>query len=78
MRNHLLKGLHMRNRVLQVKMVKPEASETLPSDQIDQFEERAALVGCYIEKTVKMVGGAVLAYIAADTVRQVMVVKVSK
>ncbi len=68
----------MRKRVLQVKMVKNEKEEPTSPDDPDNFYKKAAFIGDYLENAFGSIGKAVLIYIAADTVRQVMVAKASK
>ena len=69
----------MFNRALQVKMVKADAEETPAVNQQDKtFEGKAAIVGHFLVEAVKQVGSTVLLYVAADTVRQVMVAKTKK
>lgn len=68
-----------KNRHLQVKVVKDDVNETHLYDQEsdETFEEKVNAIGEAIKTTVKktafVVVGSVIAYVAADTVRQVAV-----
>lgn len=63
----------LKDRALQVKMVKNAKDETVEVDRGELFYKKANLVGCHIRNTVVSIGKTVLLYVAADTIRQVMV-----
>lgn len=67
------------NRSLQVKMVKNAKEDTKPSSQSDiTLEGKTAIIGYALKSTIETIGKAVIAYVAVDTVRQVMVARASK
>lgn len=71
----------LKNRAIQVKMVKNDNGETTKPTPSDQFMVMAAatrVVSAHMQKTIVTVGKVILTYIAADTIRQVMVAKASK
>ncbi len=69
----------MFNRAFQVRMVKNDKDETDPPNQTDKhLEGKAAIIGFHLERAVAKIGGAVIVYVAVDTVRQVMVIKARK
>lgn len=63
----------LKNRSLQVKMVKDEAQEYVDVDEAQVFAEKVACVASYGRDAVILVGKVVIAYIVADTIRQVAV-----
>ncbi len=68
----------MFNRVLQVKMVKKDKTETPTSVQSDEFEGKAAIIGQHLKDIVEYIGVAVVCYVALDTIRQVAVANAKK
>ncbi len=70
----------MRNRVLQVKMVKNENKNEPPkADQNDKhFEGKAAIIGAHLLSAVEKIGKGVVIYVLVDTFRQVAVAKAKK
>ena len=69
----------MFNRELRVKFVKPDAQPTkIYNEQSSTFEGKTAIIGAFIEKGFKNVGIGVVAYVAADTLRQVIVARASR
>ncbi len=70
----------MRNRVLQVKMVKNENKNAAPqTDQTDShFEGKTAIIGAHLLAAVEKIGKGVIVYVLVDTVRQVAVARASK
>jgi hypothetical protein len=69
----------MFNRTLQVKMVKSQKEEVQKHEPTElQFEKKVAVISGYSWDVLKKAGGVVLAYVALDTIRQVLVAKASK
>lgn len=69
----------MLNRKLEVKMVKSNKTESQdPAQPEPSLEEKVATIGYYAERIVKKAGQAALAYVAIDTIRQVVVAKALK
>lgn len=69
-----------RNRSLQVKMVKDDKKTATPYDhdmEYTKFEDKVTAISdaikSNVKKTIVVSVGAVIAYVAADTVRQVAV-----
>ena len=64
-----------KNRALQVKMVKNEKESPQPtsSDEIQVMIAATRVVSRHVQNTIVTIGKVALAYIAADTIRQVMV-----
>lgn len=62
-----------KNRALQVKMVKNDKEETPRFDRMETFLDNAATMSVFVSDVLKTVGKTVLVYVAADTIRQVMV-----
>lgn len=64
----------MFNRALQVRMVRTQRSEpTTATTQDSTFEQRTTIVAAAIDRGVHKVAMAALAYVALDTLRQVLV-----
>ncbi len=69
----------MLNRALQVNWVKPQKQDAVKADKPDDAtEEKTTIVAYTADRVVKKVALATLAYVALDTVRQVMVAKANK
>ena len=68
----------LKNRSLQVKMVKDADTPIETVEDIVGFEEKVAIIGHQIKGILLMVGGGVIVYIAADTLRQVAIEQVKK
>lgn len=67
-----------RNREMRMQIVKKDKNENTPTSQPGpSFVYKAAVVGRHVERVVKWVGLGVLAYVAADTVRQVAIAQAS-
>lgn len=67
----------MRNRKLEMRLVKDEKSENPVHPEV-RFSERAAIIGAYAERIVKQVGIGVAAYVVLDTARKVAVTYATK
>ncbi len=67
----------LKNRAIQVKMVKNAKDETVVVDSGELFYKKANLIGCHLRNTVVSIGKTVLLYVAADTIRQIAVNKTS-
>lgn len=57
-------------RSVQVKLVKDANAPTTPEPPL---EVKAAVISHYVEKVVKEIGKAAVAYITVDTVRQILI-----
>jgi hypothetical protein len=71
----------LKNRVLQVKMVKNGKEEEPKPNSADDVQTMIAatrVVSRHVQNTIITIGKVVVLYIAADTVRQVAVAKASK
>jgi hypothetical protein len=65
--------LMFKNRKLELKVVNTKNEPTEPVQNDIRFEEKAAIAATYLEKIVGKVGIMVVAFVAIDTFRQVMV-----
>lgn len=68
----------MFNRALQVKMVKTEKETTTQPNPEDVLEKKLAVISRSFENMALKVGKAVIAYVVADTVRQILVAKATR
>lgn len=65
-----------KNRALQVKLIKTDKKNVPTQPQTEeQFEGKVAVIAIHLRSAVKDLGLAVVAYVAIDTVRQVLVAK---
>ncbi len=65
-----------KNRSMQVKFVKDptiDGDEIAAVEEIGQFEIKAEVVAQQIKSILLYIGGGIVAYIVADTIRQVTV-----
>lgn len=67
-----------KDRSLQVRMVKNDETVLSPTQDQAQFEIKAQIVADQILNILTIVGTGVLAYVAADTVRQVAIERAKK
>lgn len=67
----------LKNRSLQVKMVK---DADMPAEEIEEvsFDEKVAIIGHQIKGILLMVGGGIIVYVAADTLRQIAIEQTKK
>jgi hypothetical protein len=64
----------MFKRALEVKVVKTKKGETPAADKTDcTYEGKVAIVGHYLDGAIKKIGFGIIAYVVADTFRQVLV-----
>lgn len=68
----------MFNRALQVKVVKNDKHDPATQDVEMAFEDKVDLIDEVVERTLRRIGVAVVTYVAADTVRKILVAKASK
>ena len=69
----------MRNRKLEVRMVKTNKNETPSVSQNEiTFEGKVAIIGHYLERGFRMAGKAALAYVVLDTFRQVAIAQANQ
>lgn len=67
----------MFNRHIQVKLKKND--KALPYDQsVEDLETKLAIISEHVEKAIRKMGRAVVAYVVIDTVRQVLVAQAKK
>lgn len=64
-----------KNRSVQVKVVKDANSQT---NQEPPLEVKVAVVSHFVEKLVKEVGKAAIAYVTVDTARKILINRLSK
>lgn len=62
-----------KDRKLEMRVVNSKKEPTEAAQNDIRFEEKAAIAANYLEKIVGKVGIMVVAFVAIDTVRQVMV-----
>lgn len=62
-----------KNRAIQVKMVKTDKNEQTAQDSDPGFEGKVYTITNAIEFTIKKLGAAAIAYVAVDTVRQILI-----
>jgi hypothetical protein len=70
-----------KNRAIQVKMVKNDKEDAPKPTTSDQFRVNAAtmrIASLHIKNTILTIGKVVVVYVAADTIRQVMVEQAKK
>lgn len=66
----------MFNRALQVKMIKTKKVNTEATDPPDVLlEDAVTIIGYHIERGIKKIGEAVIAYVVVDTIRKVLIAK---
>ena len=63
----------LKNRSLQVKMVKNDDEATDVVEEVGSFEIKAEVVADQIKSVLLFIGGGVLTYVIADTLRQVAI-----
>ncbi len=69
----------MRNRALQVRLVKTQTEDVNGSvPQEAEFEFKVATVTNALDKIFKRVGTAALAYVVIDTARKVIIAKATQ
>lgn len=68
----------LKGRSLQVKMVKDEEVDDDTVAKVGTFEIKAEVVADQIKSVLMFIGGGILTYVAADTVRQVMIERAKK
>lgn len=68
----------LKNRTLQVKMVKDAEKDTDVLVEVESFEEKATVVVGHLKNILLMIGGGVIAYVVADTYRQVAIEQAKK
>lgn len=68
----------MRNRKLEMRLVKDEKPAEEQVHPEVRFSQRVAIVGTYTERIVKQVGIGIAAYVVLDTVRKVAVTYATK
>ncbi len=62
-----------KNRSLQVKMVKDGEETSDIVEEVGQFEIKAEVVAQQVKSILLYIGGGIVAYIVADTIRQVTI-----
>lgn len=63
-----------KNRSFQIKMIKDEKGEELEEyNPFEVFEYKVSFISDHVKENLFVLGGAVLAYVFADTLRQVAV-----
>lgn len=62
-----------RNRSIRIVVEKTPKQDTSASQQELSLESKVAVIGHYVEKVVRKLGGMALAYVAVDTARQILV-----
>jgi len=68
-----------KNRKLEVRMVNTNKAEsTTPAESDISLEGKLAIAGYYVERAIEKAGKAALAYVAVDTLRQVIVARALK
>lgn len=67
-----------KNRSLEVKVVKQPKDQPMPVDTEDEFSKRLTEVRQVLEVVIPQVAVMVIGYVAADTVRQVIVEQAKK
>lgn len=68
----------MFNRVLQVRMVKTHTQEPTGDTSENRSDDPMLITAVVAEAMIKKVAVSVLAYVALDTVRQVLVARAQK
>lgn len=64
-----------KNRSLQVKMVKSGEETTDVVEEVGQFEIKAEVVADQVKSVLMFIGTGVIAYVAADTIRQIAIAR---
>lgn len=67
-----------KNRTLQMKMVKNDDETEIYEFDEEEFEKKASIIGRHFKDALLATGGLVIAYVFADTIRQVAINKTEK